>query len=77
MEYQIELLKIPTEEDWALCKACALNTVGKKSINLPNEEWKKKMLQSEHSPIRILNFCVKMTIPYYASVHKLISAIMQ
>lgn len=69
MDFNIELLKIPTEEDWALCKTCALNTVGKKSVNMPDMDWKKQMLASEHSPIRVLNFCIKMEVPYYASVH--------
>lgn len=69
MEYQIELLKIPTEEDWMICKKCTLNTVGKDATKLPTDEWKHKLLMSEHSPIRVLNFCIKMEIPYYCSVH--------
>lgn len=32
-------------------------------------ELKKKYLKSEHSPIRLLNFIIKMEIPYYNSVH--------
>lgn len=69
MDFTVEILKHPTEEDWMLCKKCTLNTVGKDSTKLPTDEWKHKLLLSEHSPIRILNFCVKMTIPYYVSVH--------
>lgn len=66
---KIEILKYPTEEDWMLCKRFTLNTVGKDSTKLPTEEWKVKLLKSEHSPIRSLNFAIKMEIPYYISVH--------
>ena len=69
MDFTVEILKYPTEEDWMLCKTCTLNTVGKTSTVLPTAEWRKKLLLSEHSPIRTLNFCIKMTIPYYVSVH--------
>ena len=67
--FSVEILKYPTEEDWMLCKKCTLNTVGKDSTKLPTNEWKHKLLLSEHSPIRTLNFCIKMMIPYYVSVH--------
>lgn len=67
--FKVEIIKAPSEEDWMICKACTLNTVGKTSTNLPTEEWKHKLLISEHSPIRTLNFCIKMTIPYYVSMH--------
>ena len=69
MDFNVEILKHPTEEDWMLCKKCTLNTVGKDSTKLPTDEWKHKLLLSEHSPIRTLNFCIKMEIPYYVSVH--------
>lgn len=52
-----------------MCKRCTLNTVGKDSTKLPTDEWRHKLLLSEHSPIRTLNFCIKMQIPYYVSVH--------
>lgn len=69
MDFKVSILKHPTDEDWMLCKTCTLNTVGKNSTVLPSEEWKHKLLLSEHSPIRTLNFCIKMEIPYYVSVH--------
>ncbi|MBQ8570300.1 MAG: hypothetical protein IJ444_02180 [Kiritimatiellae bacterium] len=69
MDFKVEILKYPSEEDWMLCKTCTLNTVGKKSTKLPTDEWKHKLLMSEHSPIRTLNFCIRLTIPYYVSVH--------
>lgn len=67
--FSVEILKYPSDEDWLLCKICTLNTVGKRSMKLPDQEWKHKLLLSEHSPIRTLNFCIRMIIPYYVSVH--------
>ena len=69
MDFNVEILKYPTEDDWMLCKRYTLNKVGKDSTKLPTNEWKHKLLLSEHSPIRTLNFCIKMILPYYVSVH--------
>lgn len=67
---KIEILRNPTEADWKRCKELALNTVGKKHArNEITEEWKRQILKSEHSPIRTLMFTIRMTIPYFASVH--------
>lgn len=66
---RVELLKYPTDADWKWVKTCTLNTVGKKSTKAPTEEWKVKLLESEHSPIRELWFGIKMEIPYWVSVH--------
>lgn len=69
---KVEMLKHPTEQDWLWCKQCTLNTVGKKlktSTTSVDEEWKKKLLASEHSPIRELWFGFRLTIPYFVSVH--------
>ena len=65
----VELLKYPTDEDWMWVKTCTLNTVGKEAVKAPTEEWKKRLLESEHSPIRELWFGIKMVIPYWVSVH--------
>lgn len=66
---KVEILKYPTEADWMWCKTCTLNTVGKTSTKLPTDEWKKKLIESEHSPLRELWFGIKMEIPYWVSVH--------
>lgn len=66
---KVELLKAPTEQDWMWCKTCTLNTVGKVATTLPGDEWKKRLIESEHSPIRELWFGFKLTIPYWVSVH--------
>ena len=68
-EFKVELVKGLTEKDWEICKTVTLNTVGKKSLTSPTFEWKQKLLRSEHSPIRTLQFVIKMEIPYYVSVH--------
>lgn len=66
---KVELLKYPSEKDLLWCKQCTLNTVGKTTTKLPNEEWIKRLVESEHSPIRELWFGIKMEIPYWVSVH--------
>ena len=68
-EIKVEVLKHPTDEDWLWCKTCTLNTIGKKTTQMPTEEWKRKILAAEHSPIRELWFGIRMTVPYYISVH--------
>lgn len=68
-DFKVELLKYPTANDWAWVKTCTLNTVGKHTVNQPTDEWKVKLLESEHSPIRELWFGIRMTIPYWVSVH--------
>ena len=66
----VEILKHPTEEDWMLCKKCTLVTVSKDSNTPPTFEWKQKLLKANHSPIRTLQFCFRLTdIPYWVSVH--------
>lgn len=69
---KVEILKYPTEQDWLWCKQCTLNTVGKKLKSTTKEvdiDYKKKLLASEHSPIRELWFGIRLTIPYFISVH--------
>ena len=66
---QVTTLKNPTDEDWLLCKRCALNTIGKDTCNFPTEEWKRRILKAEHSPIRTLWFAFKIEMPYWVSVH--------
>ena len=69
---KVEILKHPTEQDWLWAKTCTLNTVGKKlksSTTSVDLEYKQKLLASEHSPIRELWFGIKLTIPYFISVH--------
>ncbi len=70
IKMKLDIVKHPTEEDWLLCKKCALVTVSKDSEKAPSFEWKIKMLKAMHSPIRTLQFCFRLTdVPYYVSVH--------
>lgn len=68
-DINVELLKHPTSDDWAFCKTCTLNTMGKQSTVLPKEEWMIKLMESEHSPLRELPYAFRLTIPYYISNH--------
>lgn len=66
----IEILRHPTKEDWERCKELALNTMGRKYTGSEiTDEWKYKILKAEHSPIRTLMFTIRLTIPYFVSVH--------
>lgn len=66
---KVELLKYPTDSDWSWTKTCTLNTVGKKAVNAPTEEWKIKLIASEHSPLRELWFGFRLTVPYIGINH--------
>ena len=67
---KVELLRYPTSVDWARCKVLALNTVGKEPKNDETTiEWRRKILISEHSPIRTLMFTIRLEVPSYVSVH--------
>lgn len=69
-DFEIEMIKSPTEEDWAWCKTCTLNTIGKKVIgSIPTDEWKRKIIAAEHSPLRELWFGFRMTIPSWVVTH--------
>lgn len=70
MDFKVEVIKHPTEEDWALCKECTLVTVGKEAKTPPTDEWKSKILKANHSPIRTLQFCFRLTdIPSWVATH--------
>lgn len=50
-------------------RAC-LNTIGKETNTEPTSAWKRRILLSEHSPIRKLNIQAKWTnLWYWVSVH--------
>ena len=66
----IEVLQYPTEKDWQLCKECTLGTIHKSNGKIPDLKWKKKILASEHSPIRVLNFTFRIhDLPYWVAMH--------
>ena len=66
----IELIKIPTDADWQAVKDRAMNTIGKEFGKPPGSDWKRGILLAEHSPIRLIEFTIRLTdIPYWVSVH--------
>ena len=57
-------------DNWQAVKNAAMNTIGKEDGTYPSSDWKKWMLMAEHSPIRLLEFTVRITdLPYWVSVH--------
>ena len=66
----IKIIRYPKEEDWKRALLLARETQGKEGDLTPSFEWKKKLINSEHSPLRTLMFTIEMeNIPYYSSVH--------
>lgn len=56
--------------DWQEVKDACMVTVNKLHGKMPDSEWKKRILKSEHSPIRQLMFRWRwIGIPYWVSVH--------
>lgn len=66
---KVELNEFPTERDWLEVKKRALVTVGKDAKTPPTVEWKSKILDARHSPIRRLFFSFYIECPYWVSVH--------
>ena len=52
----IELNRWPTEEDWMQVKERALITTWKSAKNPPDANWKHRILEARHSPIRYLMY---------------------
>jgi len=67
---KVNIIKTPTEQEWFIAKDLALGTMDKKTKNAPDSAYKLKLLKSEHSPIRELQFVWEWTdLPYWISVH--------
>ena len=66
---KVELLRVPSAEEWMEVKRRALVTVGKAPVSPPPENWKQAMLRARHSPIRFLTFSFLIECPYWVSVH--------
>lgn len=67
---EIEILRYPSDDDWTRCLFLARVTQGRDGMVVPSVNWKKKILEAEHSPIRTLMYTIGMwQIPYFASVH--------
>lgn len=58
------------EDRWKDVKDATMNTIGKTTGAYPTGEWKRKLLLSEHSPIRRLKIYWRWTdLKYWVSVH--------
>lgn len=66
---KVELLKVPTAEEWMEVKRRALVTIGKAPVSPPDEKWKRAMLRARHSPIRFLTFSFLIECPYWVAMH--------
>ena len=66
---KVELMEFPGENDWFAVKKRALVTIGKNAVASPDFEWKKRILEARHSPIRRLIFSFYIECPYWVSVH--------
>lgn len=56
--------------DWSLAKRMALKTQGKRMVNEPTDDWKRRMLLSEHSPLRMVQYQVDFeNVPQWITVH--------
>jgi hypothetical protein len=67
---KVKLLDFPSEKDWLAIKNATMTTIGKSVSTAPDDEWKYKILLSEHSPIRKLKFSwVWHDLPSWVSVH--------
>ena len=62
---RVELLEYPGERDWIEVYRRALVTVGKDTVKIPSDEWKRKILAARHSPIRYLRFSFLIELPYW------------
>lgn len=66
----VNILSVPSDEDWLTAKQFAYRTMGKSTTKYPDEKWKRMILCAEHSPVRSL--LVKwewVNLPYWISVH--------
>ena len=66
---KVTLMRYPTTDDWYEVKRRALVTVGKTEFEPPTDEWKHKILEARHSPIRYLMFSFYIECPYFVSQH--------
>lgn len=58
------------EDNWQDIKDSTMNTIGKNTGKYPDSEWKRKLLLSEHSPIRRMKFYWRwLDLRYWVSVH--------
>lgn len=66
----VTLIKSPTEADWMEVKRRALITAWKQPKTMPDSEWRHRILEARHSPIRYLMYSFKIDgIPSNTATH--------
>jgi len=70
---KVRLINYPKENDWIECKRRALITMygkGLTDVKAPDPDWKHRILEARHSPIRYLRYSFLIEdIPSNTSVH--------
>ena len=70
---KVRLLEAPTDHDWVEVKRRALITIygkGLSEVIEPTDEWKHRILEARHSPVRYLRYSFLFEdIPSNTSVH--------
>lgn len=62
--------KFKHEDNWQEVKDATMTTIGKNTGGYPDTEWKRRLLLSEHSPIRKIKFSWRWKdLMYWVSVH--------
>ena len=57
-------------DKWQSVKNATMNTIGKDKGVYPSSDWKRRLIMSEHSPIRKISFAWRwVNIKYWVSVH--------
>ena len=66
----VHLINAPDEYDWMGVKQRALVTIGKTAVTPPSSEWKHRILEARHSPIRYLwySFLIE-DLPSWVATH--------
>lgn len=58
------------DDNWQEIKDATMNTIGKTTGSYPTSDWKRRLLMSEHSPIRRLKLYWRwVDLKYWVSVH--------
>ena len=64
MEMKVTLIECPNEMDWIEVRRRCLVTAGKEfDGKVPSMEWRRKLLEARHSPIRYLRFSFYIECP--------------
>lgn len=66
---KVNLIGYPSDHSWMEVKRRALVTMGLNVANPPDEEWKRRILEARHSPIRYLTFSFYLEVPSYVATH--------